>query len=301
MQEKNSEMTIENFHKILKFHKNNNINELRIIGGEPTLHSKFKDFLYLASTFNVIEEVLIFTNGLMSDDVVEFLIKISKKFKKGLKCMINYNGHDLKDSFFFEKLLTNSLKLNKNNLIVTFGLNFYKPDINYFEVLDLTETFGLKNLRVSVPAPHNYKTKNFDAKIYYESFRDTFYSFVLEAFKKNIFLEIDCNAIPSCIFTNEQKKMLSLCSFSKKSCSTPTLDVTPELDVLKCFGCSDISVKSFDFENDSLENLFNKINDKSAFLLEKKYFVSCDTCDVFKFNNTSCVCHAFIREEKKCF
>lgn len=301
MQEKSSEMTIENFHKILKFHKNNNINELRIIGGEPTLHSKFKDFLYLASTFNVIEEVLIFTNGLMSEEVVEFLIKISKKFKKGLKCMINYNGHDLNNSVLFDRLIVNSFKLNKNNLLASFGLNFYKPDINYFEVLELTQTLGLKDLRVSVPAPFDYKTKNFDAKIYYESFRDPFYEFVLESFKRNIFLGIDCNAIPSCIFTNEQKKMLSLCSFSKKSCKIPTLDVTPELDVLKCFGCSDIFIESFNFENDSLESLFDKINNKSIFLLEEKYFNSCNTCDVFKFNNTSCVCHAFIREEKKCF
>jgi len=67
------EMSLDDFKKIiLKIKKNPKIKVVKLLGGEPTLHSKFKEIINLS--LKHFPYVQIFTNGIFSDDLVKFLI-----------------------------------------------------------------------------------------------------------------------------------------------------------------------------------------------------------------------------------
>jgi len=57
------EMSLEDFKKLVVILKKNKIKTLRLMGGEPTLHSYFDEIIKLALA--EFEEILIFTNGLI--------------------------------------------------------------------------------------------------------------------------------------------------------------------------------------------------------------------------------------------
>ena len=57
------EMSLEDFKKLVVILKKNKIRTLRLMGGEPTLHSYFDEIIKLALA--EFEEILIFTNGLI--------------------------------------------------------------------------------------------------------------------------------------------------------------------------------------------------------------------------------------------
>ena len=65
------EMSLADFERLLVFLKNNRQNEVRLMGGEPTLHSQFKEIVDLALSHSL--KVKIFTNGFFSEDLAHWL------------------------------------------------------------------------------------------------------------------------------------------------------------------------------------------------------------------------------------
>jgi MoaA/NifB/PqqE/SkfB family radical SAM enzyme len=67
------EMSLDDFKKtLLKMKRNPKIKVVKLLGGEPTLHSKFKEIINLSLKY--FPYVQIFTNGIFSDDLANFLI-----------------------------------------------------------------------------------------------------------------------------------------------------------------------------------------------------------------------------------
>ncbi len=60
---KTKEMSLADFKKLTKILRKNGIATLRLMGGEPTLHSRFEEIIKLA--LKEFAQILIFTNGLM--------------------------------------------------------------------------------------------------------------------------------------------------------------------------------------------------------------------------------------------
>lgn len=72
------EMSLSDFKKtLLKMKKNPEIRVVKLLGGEPTLHSHFKEIVDLS--LKDFSHVQIFTNGIFSDDLARFLITKTPK------------------------------------------------------------------------------------------------------------------------------------------------------------------------------------------------------------------------------
>ena len=63
----NEEISIENFKKAYNFIKTEKGERLGLIGGEPTLHPHFDDFLDIILEDKDIERCIVYTNGLELD------------------------------------------------------------------------------------------------------------------------------------------------------------------------------------------------------------------------------------------
>jgi organic radical activating enzyme len=74
---KQKQLSLIDFKRLIKILKKNNVNSLRLLGGEPTLHESFQDFVRLG--LKNFKEVWIFTNGFFPKEIDDFFRKVNSK------------------------------------------------------------------------------------------------------------------------------------------------------------------------------------------------------------------------------
>ena len=74
------EISIENFKYVLDFLKTGNSEQpLKLVGGEPMLHSRFSEIIDIVKNDKYFNNVMIFTNGLDLDKYID-LVNDSKLY-----------------------------------------------------------------------------------------------------------------------------------------------------------------------------------------------------------------------------
>lgn len=229
-------ITIQQFDNILRWLIPNAIKDqdfsIGLIGGEPTLHPKFKEILIHINEFNkqTNSRSVIFTNGILLKDFLPYI---------GISTSILININNLEKEINNKLLETlediNSLNWFENNK-VTLGCNLYLQEKNYNFFWNIVDKFlnKIKNVRVSVTAPNEEKLKN-DKELYYNSMKEVFLNFVNEAKKRNLKITYDCNQIPLCFFNDEEKKIINSLGSRRDFCN-PVIDITPNFQATNCFG-----------------------------------------------------------------
>lgn len=246
-----------------------------LIGGEPTLHPQIGEILnYLNNKFkNTDNKWVIFTNGIE-------LYKIIKYFNTNHgMCLININHPDVVGKEKWKNIIKSLSLFKQNNLLgcVTIGINLY-PDLKSFDyIFNIAKFFDIKNIRVSYVAPtKQYEVDNKD--IYYLNGKEQFLNFCKQAKELNISIGLDCNKIPICYFSEEEKILVKeVCREINTFCN-PVLDITPDFKAASCFGTYNlIDLSNFkDVEEVNRYFLFNKYYHLTQI---NRSFGKCKDCD----------------------
>ncbi|MBQ3040490.1 MAG: radical SAM protein [Clostridia bacterium] len=255
---KKNDISKESFMRALDFAKKDG--EIGLIGGEPLLHKNINEFLSVLISEGEIRRVTLFTNGI-------YLDKIKKEnIHPKIIFLINVNEANDIGEKQFDKMRENirELLFYTDEERVTLGVNIYKENQNFSDILSLLREFSLKKVRLSVVIP---KDKSEGAFNYFNRMKKTLLTFCAELKDMGISPCYDCNAIPECVYTENEKAFLSSLSYlnehekrvftGKASVCAPIVDIYPDLTASRCFGMSDYKVKIEDFENISdLKNHF---------------------------------------------
>lgn len=119
------EMSLLDFKRLVKILKRNNIKTLRLMGGEPTLHSRFGEIIEIS--IKNFKEIIIFTNGLIPAKNKKIIFKNIKKFS------FNFNL----DTSAFEKN-----KLKRKKILKTIDEFSKKTNVNVgFTISDLKKKY----------------------------------------------------------------------------------------------------------------------------------------------------------------
>lgn len=250
------EMSKEDFDTALNFALSSGYDErIGLIGGEPTLHSHFKEILIKLINDNRVKNVTIFTNGVK---INEYLNEISHP---KIHLLINCNSPENMGTTAYETMVANIKEMISNRYYkekITLGINMYKPDFDYEYILELLKQFDLKSIRTSISVPNDL-TYLANPLNYFNIMKP----YVLEFFSKlkevNIIPFFDCNAMPVCIWSeDERNRILQDFPGAKNktnifntyvSCS-PIIDILPDLTIIRCFGLSEHTKKKIsDFKN----------------------------------------------------
>lgn len=241
----NEEISLENLFLALKFIKTDRNERIGLIGGEPTLHSKFGKILQIMLNDDEINQVTIYTNGIEIDKYAEIL-KNNKFY-----LLINCNSPNDIGVSNYQKLKHNIeylYPLMKDRLKL--GINLYSTQMNYdyiFELLKLTDSHFL---RFSTALPNEEKEKTEDILNSFVIMKETLFSFFSACLDNEIIPCNDCNSFPDCIYTKEEKLLLiKLAQLANKlniyqdpirSCHqcNPVIDILTNLEAVRCFGFS---------------------------------------------------------------
>lgn len=253
-------ISIENFRKILSFIAKTPSTNIGIIGGEPTLHPNFLNILSEADDYckQTHGRVALFSNGI---ELGKYLPAITENISILINCNAPiYLGKEniKKMNNLFDKFKTLSWFESK----VRIGCNIH-PDLkDYTYIWQIVERYNIKIIRVSVVSPAGcYTNFRSDKEAYYKMMKDYFIKFCKNAEEHNCKLSIDCNHIPSCYFTNKEKKLLEKVSdVAALDFCRPVVDITPDFRATACFGV---------YEPINL-NSFSTLNEVEQYLLIKK-------------------------------
>lgn len=282
-------MDMERFEKAVDYIIKSGHNYVGIIGGEPTLHPLFEDFVEYAASKPQIKDITIFTNGVNIDKHIRLFTN------KKVSALINLNSPDDIGQVNYNKIISNLDKLSEYTYLtdsISLGINMYKPDFDYVYMLDALMKYGLRKVRTSISVPNTQGKKEIDPIQYFKEMKPRVFKFFRELQKIGVTPNYDCNNMPICITTDAEKEWLKTiiekhtCNINDNPQCEPVLDILPDLEIVRCFGCSEQCKVNIDtFENlHDVSDYFKAEIDNYAYMIP----VSKQCIDCYYKNTNQC-------------
>lgn len=284
-----TEISIDSYKKAIDFIVGDGSEDcIGLIGGEPTVHSKFEELLRIAIRDERIKFIVVYTNGILIDKYVDLLTN------RKVRLLINCNPPENIGETKFKRLKNNlDIFINRHCFDdITLGINMYKPDFEYNYIIDLLKEFGQKKVRVSITVPNFDSDRNTDAHSYFIKMKPQVFSFFDELLTENIIPYFDCNKLPSCLindleiehFRQYYKKEYIRDNIGKYNISSfivkcsPVIDIRQDLTAVRCFGLSQVTKENIsDFSSiTALRNHYLRTID--AYAYNSTYSSKCISC-----------------------
>lgn len=238
------EMAVDNLYKMMDFMKKSGITGFNMIGGEPTLHSRFEEI------YNIISDngfsVMIFSNGVIDKQRVEFLSR-----KDNLQSiLLNIREPEEYSSQDWKKILYTCVRLNK---IVTLSYRIYKMDFDPRFIFDLIDEYKLNRLiNWAIACPSLIRNNAYVRLEEHEKAVKRMVEFSRESKKRNVNWYSDSGFI-LCAFSNGKlEELRENVNFVPETNCGPAMEVAPDLRIFRCYGMAPKSrpgLKITDFKN----------------------------------------------------
>jgi hypothetical protein len=236
------------------------VSRIGLLGGEPTLHSRFKaiiDFLQ-ENKF----QLHVFTNGIIKKETVDFLAG-----KEGITYLLNHNHPDFypthsspSDPLVIDYFLS---KCGKNVLL---GNNIYNKNFKGDFLIRTIKKFHLqKRIRLALAnpicSPGSPPKNEYLPLERYREVTPKLIRFSRTCALENIRLSFDCG-VPLCAFTKEEYGELYYNGVSlPPAVCRPAIDIGTDLKVWRCFVTGKMynEKKLTDFDNfQEIVDYFNR-------------------------------------------
>ena len=292
------EISLENLDIIISFLKKSNCRKFALIGGEPTLHSKFKEIINRLYAHDFM--IHLFSNATWKASYNKFFESIELN---RLTFLLNINPPEYTDANEWN-IINNNLKALEGRDRVTLGLNIFEPEFKYRYLIDLARKYKFKFIRWSLTNPIIGKKGNHfvplkDAPLY----SDRIVKFSDECAKNNIETASDCS-IPLCMFSERQIGRLMLnktLNLLNNICIGGPIDIGPDLNIWKCFAFSELNnLRLTDFDNlMQIHTYYRRAFDK--YIKELLPTDKCYNCRLLKNNLCAggCMAHTVIKHGLK--
>jgi hypothetical protein len=226
-------MSVERFRSALEFIERSGIDQVRLLGGEPTLHPRFEDILNLS--LNTGKKILLFSNGLMSAKVLKVLQEIPAG---SLSVLVNITSPPEEDPAQIDRQLKTLSRLGNRASI---GLNIYRPDMPLEPLLQIIKTTRIQRsirLGLALPAAVGQNRRLHPRQYPFVGARVA--EFASRAAESGVRLSFDCGFV-RCMFGNDEIRALKKAEVDFGWRCNPILDIDTAGRVLHCFPLAGIS------------------------------------------------------------
>jgi len=260
----------EDFNYCIDFLKSSNERALKLLGGEPTTHPHFVQFVEKALGQGL--DVTVFTNGLWSPDVLGW-VEVCASDK--LHFLFNVNEPGLQPGDENRRQAQSLACAEKRGMI---GFNLYRMDFDVRFVVNLIERFGLKReVRLGVAHPIAGQENAFVPDADLPGLGERLLEQLAHLEEHDILGTLDCG-FPLCMFPEDQLgKLVTHTKSNAYSCCGPIIDVGSDLNVWPCFPLSALlNVNLRDFK--AYDDLYAYYEQKLSAVRGIGFLDRCLTC-----------------------
>lgn len=268
-------INLENFKTYLDFLKQNDERNVRLIGGEPSLHPQFFELLDIIIAYDCFSSVLVFSNFSFPFEFAQKIVEYSDEIFIEFLPNINNNPQFLP---IIERNL-DYLSMCIPDAVRRISINIFDPkqDMSFWE--DIITKYNIADIRWSITVPNMKLSKDFNFKEYFHSFQPILKEMLTWATKYNVTFSCDCNNPPICAYDEDFISFamkIDPSFFGSFACDGSALDVTPELDIIGCFGCDKFKHPLAEFETfDEILDLLHMEEDSLRKTPPQKECLSC--------------------------
>lgn len=281
--EEKEDITMPTFARLLSFCAEEG--QVGLIGGEPFLHKNILAFLEMLRMDPRFGRVTVFTNGIFADKAMDLLA--DGKFH----LLINVNAASDMGEANFARMRENARLLSQRMgpKGITLGINVYREDQDFTDFLSVVDACGARKVRVSLVIPHD---KSEGGLPYFLRMKPTLLALYRQLKARGVAPCYDCNAIPSCIYTEEERAFLASLPFEnaherrifmgEASVCSPVIDLYPDGTATRCFGMYDaarVPVSDFACLSDLRNYFFKEIDCR---LVNTPSCTDCESCYRYK-------------------
>jgi len=274
------------FERKLAFLKQSGITDLRLIGGEPTLHPEIQALITLGREHGF--HVLIFTHGLLSDSLCDFLQDFSEQ-----ECtlLVNMNSQHCNQPDFSSLNEKRLSVLTRLPHLTAPGVNIYSPDFELESVFAAIDQSGCRPvIRLGLAHPTLNGSNAALHQKYYRFVGERIVSYLPAAQKRGVHFEFDCGFV-RCMFTDEELDALEEIGIHPHFECSPILDLDLGEDVFHCFSLTEVFKQSLDVLVPAKKLRDNMIEEAQLFR-QAGVFPSCSNCEEKKNGTCSGGCLA---------
>ncbi|MFH2005232.1 MAG: radical SAM protein [bacterium] len=282
----------ENFRTALAFAQKSKIPMIGLLGGEPSLHPQFIQFLELVRDAELTAKV--FTNGLWKQEQIDAVAELFDPAQERINLVVNVNGPQRTPA---DHQRRQEHLLSRLGRRCSLSFNISRVDFDPGFLVDLITRYRTKgNIRLGVAQPlADMKNEHIDIADYREMV-PTLMKLAQACDENDISLGFDCGFL-LCMFTPEEHGRLFYSGARFKATCGPAIDVGTDLSTWSCFPLSTFSqgARLTDFEHlDEVANYFKK---KFKPLFQAGALPDCRACRHRKRNQCpgGCAAHVYRR------
>jgi MoaA/NifB/PqqE/SkfB family radical SAM enzyme len=254
-----------------------------ILGGEPFLHPHLREIIDIFKQECPAVPRMIFTGGLVKSKCFNLL----KPFDAGLLFNVN-ETRDYPTLRKANQVIENVEMAIRRGFDVTLGFNVWRSDFDTTFMPQLAYDMGRTGFRWALANPMWGKEARIVRPDQFKELSQRCFEMMQNATKLDLHCTLDCH-LPLCFFNDKQLAWLVRYQpqtvLSLGTCNPP-LDVTPELEVIRCFSTSGFyRVRLLDFENESALNDHFRERIDNALQSSGGILPECKNCSAF---NSSC-------------
>lgn len=237
------EITINNLNSVMDFMKRSKVSVFQMIGGEPTLQSRFEEIYEMISNNGF--SVMIGSNGVIDKDRVDFLNK-----KSNLEIVLNIREpkeYLVKD---WKKIEYTLSQLNNK---ITLSFRIYRIDFEPSFLFNLIDEHRLNRLiNWAIACPSLISNNAYIRLEEHEKVIERMVEYSRISKKRNIRWFSDPGFILCAFGDGKLKELEKNVGFVPDTNCYPPIEVAPDLRVFRCFGLASKSrpqLKLTDFKN----------------------------------------------------
>lgn len=274
------EMSLKDLKTVLDFLERNNERVIRLMGGEPTLHSKFEEIVDYILSRNL--RIHVFTNGLFSAKKANLLVRKGQK----IKYSFNINPPSAYSSRRWNQILENlGVITSLENCLI--GAVIWQENFNIDYLIDLANRYPVKAIMLRVANPVFNQKNKYVSLNRYPTLAKNIIREIKKADESKIRIGFGCGLAKN-MFSPEEIHLLKKYNVAnmKWGCdgNSGRFDISVNLSVFRCFPLSGWQEKKLlDFNNSQeIENYFNRLmkdyqsrNSETDFIHQGPCFAHC--------------------------
>ena len=281
-EEDQNELLEDDMKRMLRFCRDNQLESVKITGGEPFLYKYIVEFINHITEF---ADVMIFSNLMVNN----CLFNLKRKDK--VKILANINEPDFYTDNQYKTLMSNISYAVETEVTIVPGRTFYHKPFDLSDIIALCEKYGLKTIRISQANPTILKNNMWLTAADINCFLHYIQGVNEELEHKNICINFDCPIAP-CVVDNDLYSYFCSRNVLTSKCGTK-LVVNPDLTVEHCYITAPIAVGKSIFQYNSYDDALNDISSQLSAYRTKMALDKCHDCE-HKCDLTPCGCYGFM-------
>ena len=252
--------------------------EMRFLGGEPTLHPQFADFL--AYSLKRGFSVTVFSSGIMSDKIKDGLRQVYRTIPeaaKNVSFLCNLNDPELSPASETRRV---EEFLEEFGAWVMPGFNIYRKDFSLDFLFRYINRYGLRrSIRLGLTHPILRENNSYIAIPDMPGIVDRLLGYMPLFNQYDVAPGLDCG-FPMCLFSDEQLGQLYKATKGSHrfTCGAP-VDIGPDMAAWACFPLSGMHRKSvYEFDDYNAMMEYFKASSQSIRHEAGGIYEKCDGC-----------------------